>query len=133
MGGIPAMSKLSISEIFGPTIQGEGALIGESTVFVRAGGRRSGRRRKSPCQYARRDRARHEVDGRPLDCRPGTPQFALALTCPSVNRTASMVLARWPIPQLQTTFTNKNNTLRPLTSKRRYVSIHDPLLKTSPP
>ncbi|MCT4555124.1 MAG: 7-carboxy-7-deazaguanine synthase QueE [Pelagimonas sp.] len=29
---------LSISEIFGPTIQGEGALIGEPTVFVRAGG-----------------------------------------------------------------------------------------------
>ncbi|WP_063307299.1 7-carboxy-7-deazaguanine synthase QueE [Pseudovibrio sp. Ad46] len=38
MGGIPTMSKLSISEIFGPTIQGEGALIGEPTVFVRAGG-----------------------------------------------------------------------------------------------
>ncbi|WP_138466783.1 7-carboxy-7-deazaguanine synthase QueE [Poseidonocella sp. HB161398] len=29
---------LRISEIFGPTIQGEGALIGEPTVFVRAGG-----------------------------------------------------------------------------------------------
>ncbi len=32
------MSKLSISEIFGPTIQGEGALMGEPTVFVRTGG-----------------------------------------------------------------------------------------------
>ncbi|MCE5975225.1 7-carboxy-7-deazaguanine synthase QueE [Sinirhodobacter sp. WL0062] len=30
--------KLRISEIFGPTIQGEGALIGKPTVFVRAGG-----------------------------------------------------------------------------------------------
>jgi 7-carboxy-7-deazaguanine synthase len=27
-----------IAEIFGPTIQGEGALIGEATVFIRAGG-----------------------------------------------------------------------------------------------
>ena len=32
------MKKLRISEIFGPTIQGEGALIGKPTVFVRAGG-----------------------------------------------------------------------------------------------
>jgi 7-carboxy-7-deazaguanine synthase len=32
------MSKIRISEIFGPTIQGEGALIGEPTVFVRTGG-----------------------------------------------------------------------------------------------
>lgn len=32
------MSKLRIAEIFGPTIQGEGALIGEPTVFVRTGG-----------------------------------------------------------------------------------------------
>lgn len=32
------MSQLRISEIFGPTIQGEGALIGEPTVFVRTGG-----------------------------------------------------------------------------------------------
>ncbi len=32
------MSALRIAEIFGPTIQGEGALIGEPTVFVRAGG-----------------------------------------------------------------------------------------------
>lgn len=31
-------SPLRIAEIFGPTIQGEGALIGEATVFVRAGG-----------------------------------------------------------------------------------------------
>ncbi|MBL4767785.1 MAG: 7-carboxy-7-deazaguanine synthase QueE [Rhodobacteraceae bacterium] len=30
--------SLRIAEIFGPTIQGEGALIGEATVFVRAGG-----------------------------------------------------------------------------------------------
>lgn len=32
------MSSLRIAEIFGPTIQGEGALIGEPSVFVRAGG-----------------------------------------------------------------------------------------------
>ncbi|WP_265499191.1 7-carboxy-7-deazaguanine synthase QueE [Paracoccus beibuensis] len=32
------MSRLRIAEIFGPTIQGEGALIGQPTVFVRAGG-----------------------------------------------------------------------------------------------
>ena len=32
------MSTLRIAEIFGPTIQGEGALIGMPTVFVRAGG-----------------------------------------------------------------------------------------------
>lgn len=31
-------AALRISEIFGPTIQGEGALIGQPTVFVRAGG-----------------------------------------------------------------------------------------------
>ena len=29
---------IAISEIFGPTIQGEGALIGVPTVFVRTGG-----------------------------------------------------------------------------------------------
>lgn len=29
---------IAISEIFGPTIQGEGALIGMPTVFVRTGG-----------------------------------------------------------------------------------------------
>ena len=32
------MTRLRISEIFGPTIQGEGAVIGVPTVFVRAGG-----------------------------------------------------------------------------------------------
>ena len=32
------MRPLRIAEIFGPTIQGEGVLIGEPTVFVRAGG-----------------------------------------------------------------------------------------------
>lgn len=32
------MKPLRIAEIFGPTIQGEGALIGQPTVFVRAGG-----------------------------------------------------------------------------------------------
>lgn len=32
------MNHLRIAEIFGPTIQGEGALIGEPTVFIRAGG-----------------------------------------------------------------------------------------------
>ncbi len=32
------MSKLTISECFGPTVQGEGALIGKPTVFVRTGG-----------------------------------------------------------------------------------------------
>lgn len=31
-------SAIKVSEIFGPTIQGEGALIGEPTVFVRTGG-----------------------------------------------------------------------------------------------
>ncbi|MEI4234537.1 7-carboxy-7-deazaguanine synthase QueE [Roseovarius sp. D22-M7] len=39
MGGIPAVTDpIRISEIFGPTIQGEGALIGQPTVFVRTGG-----------------------------------------------------------------------------------------------
>lgn len=37
MGRISAVT-LRIAEIFGPTIQGEGALIGQPTVFVRAGG-----------------------------------------------------------------------------------------------
>lgn len=32
------MQTINISEIFGPTIQGEGALIGKPTVFVRTGG-----------------------------------------------------------------------------------------------
>lgn len=32
------MSRLRIAEIFGPTIQGEGAVVGVPTVFVRAGG-----------------------------------------------------------------------------------------------
>ena len=32
------MSKILVSEIFGPTIQGEGSLIGTPTVFVRTGG-----------------------------------------------------------------------------------------------
>lgn len=32
------MSSIRVSEIFGPTIQGEGALIGQPTVFVRTGG-----------------------------------------------------------------------------------------------
>lgn len=32
------MNDILISEVFGPTIQGEGALIGRSTVFVRTGG-----------------------------------------------------------------------------------------------
>ncbi len=32
------MSEIRISEIFGPTIQGEGALAGQPTVFVRTGG-----------------------------------------------------------------------------------------------
>ncbi len=31
-------AKISVSEVFGPTIQGEGALIGKPTVFVRTGG-----------------------------------------------------------------------------------------------
>lgn len=39
MGGIPVVSdEVRVSEIFGPTIQGEGALIGVPTVFVRTGG-----------------------------------------------------------------------------------------------
>jgi 7-carboxy-7-deazaguanine synthase len=33
-----ASDKIRISEIFGPTIQGEGMLIGQPTVFVRTGG-----------------------------------------------------------------------------------------------
>ena len=32
------MSSILVSEIFGPTIQGEGALVGRPTVFVRTGG-----------------------------------------------------------------------------------------------
>ena len=32
------VATIRISEIFGPTIQGEGALIGQPTVFVRTGG-----------------------------------------------------------------------------------------------
>lgn len=32
------MNRLRIAEVFGPTIQGEGAVIGVPTVFVRAGG-----------------------------------------------------------------------------------------------
>ncbi|MFD2237137.1 7-carboxy-7-deazaguanine synthase QueE [Aureimonas populi] len=35
---VSAAPTLRIAEIFGPTIQGEGVLIGEPTVFVRAGG-----------------------------------------------------------------------------------------------
>jgi 7-carboxy-7-deazaguanine synthase len=31
-------SSILISEIFGPTIQGEGSLVGRPTVFVRTGG-----------------------------------------------------------------------------------------------
>ena len=39
LGGIPALKDLiRVSEIFGPTIQGEGPLIGRPTVFVRTGG-----------------------------------------------------------------------------------------------
>ena len=34
----PATAEIRISEIFGPTIQGEGAVIGTPTVFVRTGG-----------------------------------------------------------------------------------------------
>lgn len=37
-GAVETSRRLRIAEIFGPTIQGEGALIGEPTVFVRAGG-----------------------------------------------------------------------------------------------
>jgi 7-carboxy-7-deazaguanine synthase len=32
------MTAIKVSEIFGPTLQGEGALIGQPTVFVRTGG-----------------------------------------------------------------------------------------------
>src|ERR1700720_3417957 len=39
LGRIPAMNeRIRISEIFGPTIQGEGPLTGRPTVFVRTGG-----------------------------------------------------------------------------------------------
>lgn len=34
----PSSTEIRVSEIFGPTIQGEGALIGLPTVFVRTGG-----------------------------------------------------------------------------------------------
>src|ERR1700680_230750 len=34
----PMNERIRISEIFGPTIQGEGPLIGRPTVFVRTGG-----------------------------------------------------------------------------------------------
>ncbi len=36
--GTTMTDKIRIAEIFGPTIQGEGALIGEPSVFVRTGG-----------------------------------------------------------------------------------------------
>jgi len=35
---MPRPKTLRIAEIFGPTIQGEGALIGEPTLFIRSGG-----------------------------------------------------------------------------------------------
>ncbi|MGB5842453.1 MAG: 7-carboxy-7-deazaguanine synthase QueE [Brucella anthropi] len=38
MGRVQTVKQIRIAEIFGPTIQGEGVLIGEPTVFVRAGG-----------------------------------------------------------------------------------------------
>lgn len=38
MGRVPTVTRIRIAEIFGPTIQGEGVLIGEPTVFVRTGG-----------------------------------------------------------------------------------------------
>ncbi len=38
MNGGPMQADIWISETFGPTVQGEGALIGRPTVFVRTGG-----------------------------------------------------------------------------------------------
>lgn len=38
MGRVQTVTDIRIAEIFGPTIQGEGVLIGEPTVFVRTGG-----------------------------------------------------------------------------------------------
>ncbi|MCO7735790.1 7-carboxy-7-deazaguanine synthase QueE [Brucella intermedia] len=38
MGRVPTVKPIRIAEIFGPTIQGEGVLIGEPTIFVRTGG-----------------------------------------------------------------------------------------------
>ncbi len=38
MTSLQSESKIRVSEIFGPTVQGEGALIGQPTVFVRTGG-----------------------------------------------------------------------------------------------
>lgn len=38
VGGVSNTDLISVSEIFGPTIQGEGALIGTQTIFVRTGG-----------------------------------------------------------------------------------------------
>ena len=33
-----SIGQIRVNEIFGPTIQGEGALIGQPTIFVRTGG-----------------------------------------------------------------------------------------------
>lgn len=38
VGGVSSNSLIAVSEIFGPTIQGEGELIGTQTIFVRTGG-----------------------------------------------------------------------------------------------
>src|SRR6202046_1496627 len=38
MSDVARMSEIRISEIFGPTVQGEGPLIGRPTVFVRTAG-----------------------------------------------------------------------------------------------
>jgi len=37
-GGVFSGELIAVSEIFGPTVQGEGALIGTQTLFVRTGG-----------------------------------------------------------------------------------------------
>lgn len=36
--GESVRGTIAVSEIFGPTVQGEGAVIGKPTVFVRTGG-----------------------------------------------------------------------------------------------
>ncbi len=47
----PMKRTIMVSECFGVTIQGEGALIGKPTVFVRTGGCDKGQLIKRPAAY----------------------------------------------------------------------------------